>query len=184
MSAFSLAQIDAAVGLFTSLTQHGATNPRYHRNLQWLTKLRVRASSKMSMAASSSAQRGNDPEVADTTGRSGSEGREDEDLELLGWRTRLVERADRNRQTIKTIHPSPSSNTAQRKTAESFSYIDGRQPGMTPNSTTLPTWTPDSTNDLVSIYHPVLAHFRSTDEDSCTTSGIRCYFKAFSILMT
>lgn len=102
MATFALSQIDAAIGLFTSLTQHGAGTPRYNRNLRWLLKLRNRASSKIHTMAST--RRNSD---ADASGENGS--REDcEDVELLGWRTRLIERSDRERQTIKTIHlPAP-----------------------------------------------------------------------------
>lgn len=103
MATFALGQIDVAISLFTSLTQHGGSTPRYHRNLQWLHKLRARASSKIasvSAAQKTFFQRDTGPDQ-----RTSSEDREEaEDFELLGWRTRLIERAGQGRPTISTIH--------------------------------------------------------------------------------
>lgn len=99
MATFVLAQIDAAIGLFTSLTQHGASTPRYRRNLKWLLKLRARASSKIS--AASTAQ---NVDLKRDINRITSEDREDgEDAELLGWRTKLIERAGQDRPTVSAI---------------------------------------------------------------------------------
>jgi hypothetical protein len=102
MATFALAQIDAAIDLFVSLIQHGAGNPRHQRNLQWLLKLRARALSKMSSA--STAQQDNPERRADQTSRRSEEEEESEDVELLGWRTRLIERMGQDLQTIRTIH--------------------------------------------------------------------------------
>lgn len=41
MATFALEKIDVAIYLFTSLTHHGGGTPRYHRNLQWLQKIRL-----------------------------------------------------------------------------------------------------------------------------------------------
>jgi hypothetical protein len=156
MATFVLAQIDAAIDLFTSLTQHGTSTPRYHRNLQWLLKLRVRASSKISTMASTTAkadsQRDTDPDR-----RKGSEDRgEGEDVELIGWRTRLIERADRL--TIRTIHfataPTDSrfTDTSNQPPNQNYAELSQGQPRlaeMIPPSILLPMVTPDSTNDLV-----------------------------------
>ncbi|VUC36500.1 unnamed protein product [Clonostachys rosea] len=99
MSSFVLTQIDAAISLFTSLLQHGARTPRYKRNLQWLIKLRARALTEISTASAAprnGAQEGTEVD----SGSSSEEKRDDEDVELLGWRTRLIERAGQDRQKI------------------------------------------------------------------------------------
>ncbi|KAH7411112.1 hypothetical protein BKA64DRAFT_692805 [Cadophora sp. MPI-SDFR-AT-0126] len=103
MATFAVGQIDVAIALFSSLTQHGANTPRYRRNLQWLQKLRAKASDKI---AEASAAPKLTPQRA-ATGRhhqGDSEEREDaDDVELLGWRTRLIERVGQDRPTRSTI---------------------------------------------------------------------------------
>lgn len=161
MSTFVLAQLDAAVDLFTSLIQHGANTPRYCSNLQWLLKLRARASSKVSAvttAQTADSQRDTDPERQ----RSGADRKDSEDVELLGWRTRLIERAGREHQTIRTIqltempagshgtnipHPPPNGHHAKGHQGE-LGLDDTMMPGSS-----LPLVTPDSTDELVSP-HP------------------------------
>ena len=101
MASLILSQIDTAVNLFTSLIQHGAGNPRYHRNLQWLLKLKSRVSSKISAAYNSRREQPNEGSSEDT--KDEGDDVEGEDVELLGWRTRLVERAGQDRKTIRTI---------------------------------------------------------------------------------
>lgn len=153
MANFVLAQIDAAIDLFTSLTRHGMSTPRYYRNLQWLSKLRTRASSKISAAQEVDSQRD-----ANAGGRSSEDREEGEGAEVLGWRTRLIERADQDRVTIRTIglgaspsgpHITGFSNAPLRK---SHAGAHQGQPSTTEPmipDTSLPGVTPDSTDDLV-----------------------------------
>ncbi|KAF2014262.1 hypothetical protein BU24DRAFT_423267 [Aaosphaeria arxii CBS 175.79] len=107
MSAFVLSQIDAAVDLFTSLIQHGAGSPRYNRNLEWLTKLRARASSKMASSSQVAAVQSNHDE---NQRRGDGDVDDNEDVELLGWRTRLIERAGQESPSVKTIHLPSTPN--------------------------------------------------------------------------
>ncbi|PYI29943.1 hypothetical protein BP00DRAFT_437272 [Aspergillus indologenus CBS 114.80] len=154
--------LDAAINLFTSLIQHGANTPRYGRNLQWLMKLRARASAKI---ASASTQ----PDAArdDAVRR---EDREDsEDVELLGWRTRLIERAGQGRQTIRTTiqladeTPTDSphgidvgSNPSPNDLHHPFGMLQGDNSMIMPGSS-LPMVTPDSTNELLQdFWDPML----------------------------
>ncbi|PVH82125.1 hypothetical protein DL98DRAFT_653478 [Cadophora sp. DSE1049] len=100
MATFAVGQIDVAIALFTSLTQHGANTPRYRRNLQWLQKLRAKASDKISEASAAprlSPQRGTEHHG------NGDEREDADDVELLGWRTRLIERVGQDRPTRSTI---------------------------------------------------------------------------------
>ena len=104
MAPFVLEQIDSAIRLFTSLIHMGRGTPRYQRNLQWLIKLRARAFSKIS--ATSTGKRDGLPRDTDTDRqRIGEEKEDGEDVELLGWRTRLIERAGQDHQTVRTIGP-------------------------------------------------------------------------------
>ncbi|KAA8642659.1 Zn(II)2Cys6 transcription factor [Aspergillus tanneri] len=163
MATFVLAQIDAAIDLFTSVIQQGANTPRYRRNLQWLLKLRTRASSKISAAKSTQrpqSQRDRDSSCPGTREREDSE-----DVELLGWRTRLIERAGQDRQTIRTIdfaatpdgsqpnHSNPSPNQSHFVGSQGqMRIIDGLMPGAS-----LPFVTPDSTDDLLQeFWDPML----------------------------
>lgn len=157
MATFVLAQIDAAIVLFTSLIQHGASTPRYNRNLQWLLKLRARVSTKIS--AASTLQKVDSQRDADPDQRRRSEDREQgEDLELLGWRTRLIERAGQDRQTIRTIriistttgpHITNISNSPPNENDLESPQNQLRIGEFMSPSTLLPGVTPDSTYDLV-----------------------------------
>ncbi|KAF2675737.1 hypothetical protein K458DRAFT_411013 [Lentithecium fluviatile CBS 122367] len=152
MSAYVLTQIDIAIDLFTSLLHHGAGTPRYHRNLEWLLKLRARASFKMS-AASTSRMAGSQRD-ANPDWRRRSEVEEDsEDLELLGWRTRLIERAGQTSQTV-------SGYKCSRSLAVNNLRGHQCQMGMADtmmSGTQLPPATPDSTDDLLhDFWDPML----------------------------
>ncbi|KAM0489706.1 hypothetical protein ACHAP8_012315 [Fusarium lateritium] len=163
MTQFALTQIDAAISLFTSLLQHGAQTPRYKSNLQWLLNLRTRALAKISSVSTS--QRGNPQGDVDEQRQSDSGDREDdEDVEMLGWRTRLIERAGQNKQkTIRTIRlsetptVSPNSNVA---ISSLNSFHPRVQMGTSdiPNvNLSMPAMNLDSTNDLLhDFWDPVL----------------------------
>lgn len=147
MSSFVITQIDVAIQLFTSLTQHGGGSPAYRSNLQWLAKLRARASSKIA------AQKGNrEQNYRNDTRRSSAAGEDSEDVELLGWRTRLIERGGHNRQTVRTIHnpstPATSQITQDTNPLASRTPFAGPETNM--QNPSLLFVTPDSTNDLVS----------------------------------
>lgn len=175
MAGFVLSQIDAAIGLFTSLLQHGARLPRYKRNLQWLLNLRTRALSKTNKA--SAAQQEGEPQPqrdggANRQGGSGGDGEgdghrdQDEDVELLGWRTRLIERAGQGRgKTVRTIPLAETPTGSQ--------ITDVAMP-----SASLPAVTLDSTNDIVR-YLETLMIARADVLPSCATSGIPCFSRMF-----
>ncbi|GKZ24450.1 hypothetical protein AbraIFM66951_010458 [Aspergillus brasiliensis] len=169
MATFALTQVDAAINLFTSLIQHGGNTPRYCRNLQWLFKLRARASSKI--ASTATQQVDLQPGEGESGRRQvGREEREDsEDVELLGWRTRLIERAGQGRPTIRTIQlaetPTESYQNFDPSNVSPHGHTYGGRQGelrvgdnaMMPGPS-LPMVTPDSTNELVSICIPFFAH--------------------------
>lgn len=150
LASFVIAQIDAAISLFTSLLQHGARTPRYKSNLQWLLKLRTRALSKITEATIDSGRQS-------TSGnREGHKENDEEDVELLGWRTRLIERMDQGRQkTIRTIHLAATPTDTQ-ITDITDSPLNGNHfqnhlgtLDMAIPNTALPEVAPDPTNDIV-----------------------------------
>ena len=155
MTKFALTQIDAAISLFTSLLQHGAQTPRYKSNLQWLLNLRTRALAKV--ASVSTSNRGNTQGNGEEQGQDDNQdGEDDEDVELLGWRTRLIERAGQNQQkTIRTIRlsetptVSPTMNVAN-SSLNSFRPQIQMGASDIPNiNPSMPAMNMDSTNDLV-----------------------------------
>lgn len=159
MSAFVLEQIDAVVNLFNSLIQAGAGTPRYRRNLQWLLKVRARISSKI--ARTKEAQTLMIPLDQAQVGHTISEGREDgEDVELLGWRTRLIERAGQNQKTVRTIRLAATTPTGSAVTTSddprvnSYDFGGTEQPSRVVDTAiqglSAHFVSPDSTNDLVS----------------------------------
>nr|XP_018263450.1 uncharacterized protein I303_03319 [Kwoniella dejecticola CBS 10117]OBR85608.1 hypothetical protein I303_03319 [Kwoniella dejecticola CBS 10117] len=105
---FALIQIESAIRLMTSLIQNGGSSPRSLKNLQWLVQLRTRAMSKLETKADQN-----------SNSTPGNESDDPEHVEVLGWRTRLVERASQNRQTAKTIE-SPTSVQATEALLNSF----------------------------------------------------------------
>ncbi|KAI8667623.1 Fungal-trans domain-containing protein [Fusarium sp. Ph1] len=167
MANFALTQIDAAISLFTSLLQHGAHPLRYKRNLQWLLNLRTRALSKISSVSAS--QRGNSRRDTDAAGQNDGEDdagdrEDDEDVELLGWRTRLIERMGQGHQkTIRTIRlsetPSVSPNMNVTSTSVNSFHPQGQMglSDMANSNPSLPAVNLDSTNELLhDFWDPVL----------------------------
>ncbi|KAL4736407.1 hypothetical protein BDV11DRAFT_211264 [Aspergillus similis] len=168
MATFVLGQIDTAIELFTSLVQT-ANTPRYRRNLQWLTKLHARVSSKISTASTkANSQRPENAAPASDRPTDATRGeREDsEDVELLGWRTRLIERADhQNRHTIRTIPlprslndgPNPTPRDAGFENAQSGGDANLTNLDPTMPNVSLPWVTPDSTDGpLHDFWDPML----------------------------
>lgn len=100
MATFALSQIDASITLYTSVVQSHAS-PRLAKNLQWLLRLRHRAHTKMNQ---------NPPDAAvEAMASMHTSNEEDEDIELLGWRTRLIHRATKGTQKATTISPMAGS---------------------------------------------------------------------------
>ncbi|KAI8666838.1 Fungal-trans domain-containing protein [Fusarium keratoplasticum] len=167
MASFALTQIDAAISLFTSLLQHGAHPLRYKRNLQWLLNLRTRALSKISSV--SALQRGNSRRDTNAAGQNdGEDGdrdrEDDEDVELLGWRTRLIERMGQGHQkTIRTIRLSETPSVSPNMNVTSTSVNSFNPQGqmgisdMANSNPSLPAVNLDSTNELLhDFWDPVL----------------------------
>lgn len=114
-----IAQLDTSVYLFTSLIQHGASTPRYQRNLQSLLQLRALASSKFLSGTTSVQSSNNNGDGARQSSDSQAhveaildDTNVNEGMELVGWRTRLVERVGQGRRTrTSNLATAPSSSS-------------------------------------------------------------------------
>lgn len=80
LSEFARGQIDLAIACYSSLLR-GTTSKTLLQNHDWLVRLRDRCASEVSRLPGTHAPDGT------------SSSRHAEDAELLGWRTRLIERA-------------------------------------------------------------------------------------------
>lgn len=157
MAPFALEQIGVAVALFTSLTQHGANTPRYRRNLQWLQKLHTKASKRISEVSANKNLSLQQP-ITGSLHRSCEEREETDEVELLGWRTRLVERVGQGRPSRTTIHPpatpagSLNSNPPTSVTDQNNNFDPNQLDvtDLTMPHATLPLTAPDPIDDLVS----------------------------------
>jgi hypothetical protein len=97
LASYALSIVDSAISLYTNIVQSLPT-PRLVKNLEWLLKLRQRAQARIISAAASGEGDGTDSE-------------EGADVELIGWRTRLVQRLGKGVQTATTITPAQSATT-------------------------------------------------------------------------
>jgi hypothetical protein len=178
MSSFALAQIDAAITLFASLIDNGGGTPRYRANLEWLKKLRARALESLQAAAA-----GPSPDYPQNINGVG------EDEELVGWRTRLIERAGQSQYKSQTIRLSESPGSTRVLASSS-----GRQPHPHGNM----MWDQGiahsmagsvgaglnqdlSTNDLVRRFHEAAAQ---ANMSSLPISGSPCCCKMLLMFLT
>lgn len=107
LAAFALSQIDATISLYTSLVQM-ASSKRILNNLRWLLRLRAHAVRKLEETTGMSSE---------NVQQESNEDSEDENVELIGLKTRLIERASKGAQTARTI--SVQVNPAASDTTES-----------------------------------------------------------------
>lgn len=126
LASFALSLIDSAIRLYTSIIQ---TNPttRLLKNLEWLLRLRQRASNRIVSAA-------NDPDH--DGGRSEDE---EDNSELIGWRTRLVERLGKGSHKVTTITPTQSTTTPSPNTAMMQTITQALQEHFVPQNATRDT---------------------------------------------
>lgn len=107
LAGFAIGQIDHSIKLYSSVLRDHAT-PSLVQNHQWLLRLRQRALSKLDAAAEAAAAAA----TGTTSNSRGAPTAEDEDIdvELLGWRTRLIERARGGRGHRATTIQRPSGS--------------------------------------------------------------------------
>lgn len=148
MSNYALKQIDDAIALFASLIEHGGGTPRYRANLEWLKKLRARALASLQAAALG-------PSPDDHQHINGSQRGVGEDEELVGWRTRLIERAGQSQYKSQTIRlgESPGDNRM-------LGEVNGRRSHLQDTV----AWNQRSAVSLEDSVSPAQAHTMSTND--------------------
>lgn len=184
-----VAQIDDSICLFTSLIQHGANTPRYHRNLQSLLKLRAQATSKISTASTAKKNGLQQDAVHPNQPENGAreDGYDDEDVELIGWRTRLIERAGQDRRTIRTISLATTPNSASGNAdvpylPQSRNHFGDAQSQLRIMDPMFPSVDPGSTlsDNFVSLTQHCACHWSKLTVRSCIIFGTHCSRMAHS----
>lgn len=147
LAPYALTVIDSAILLLTRVIVSWPS-PRMAKNLKWLHRLRSRAAAKLA-----SVTRAPNLPPGDTD-RSASD---DEDVELVGWCTRLVQRGATGAQTVRTIlsKSAPSPNVFSSPSNEIASLLNSvmqgvdvsTRPGGLPS--TSPSKTDPNTDTLV-----------------------------------
>ncbi|BEJ05387.1 hypothetical protein CcaverHIS641_0212040 [Cutaneotrichosporon cavernicola] len=117
LAPYALTLIDSTI-LLLSRVIVSWPSPRMAKNLKWLHRLRGRAAAKLSAVAPN-------PNPIPTGTESGSTS-DDEDVELVGWCTRLVQRGATGSQTVRTIlsKSAPSPNVFSSPNTELSSLLD------------------------------------------------------------
>ena len=116
MTQVAIGIVDSTIACYTSVVW-SRNSPRMVKNLRWLVKLREKITTKVAQSPAASA---NEAPPA-------SYGQDDDDVELLGWRTRLIERAGKGLQTARTIQSTGASSASP-----------GEEPRFVPASNPLP----------------------------------------------
>ncbi|KAL7422804.1 hypothetical protein Q5752_002100 [Cryptotrichosporon argae] len=116
---FALGQIDQAIALYTSVQALHRT-PAAAQNLSWLVRLRARAVGKASSVGVGAGAAHEQPE----------EGEEGEDMALIGWRGRLIERGRERIDPHPLEQPSVGSAGADVARPPTKGLTSGTQPGL------------------------------------------------------
>lgn len=148
LATFCLAQMDQVINVYTSLVL-SRTSTRMSQNLRWIMRLRQRAVDLMERVPAT------DRHIPVTM----------EDAELLGWRTRLIERTSKGvrkaTNIVSTLSPSTTLTTPSPNTRLDQNISTGLEQYLTgpvgdlpatglPNIETSPTDLYASTDQMVS----------------------------------
>lgn len=150
LACFCLAQMDQVINVYTSLVL-SRTSTRMSQNLRWIMRLRQRAVDLMERVPAT------DRHMPVTM----------EDAELLGWRTRLIERTSKGvrkaTNIFSTLSPSTTLTTPSPNTRLDLNISTGLEqyltgpaggdlppPGQVPNVEASPTDLYASTDQMVS----------------------------------
>ncbi|RSH94924.1 hypothetical protein EHS25_000008 [Saitozyma podzolica] len=107
LTPYALSLVETTVKIYTTVVRH-RNSPRMMKNLQWLERLRLRIQSKLVQT----------PDSAVFEAVSAEDPGED-DIDLLGWKTRLIERAGQGSQTAKTVGTQNGRGAAILRQSES-----------------------------------------------------------------
>jgi hypothetical protein len=129
LAQFSLQQLSAAVQIYESLIKRHQSHAMA-QNHDWLSRLLRRASAKITQAISGSG----DAALRSATHSIHSNDEMADDVELLGWRTRLIEHAAQGTRRATTIHSGvspgrPRQETFSHQHATTITVVQGAAPG-------------------------------------------------------
>lgn len=148
LAPYALTLIESTILLLTRVIVSWPS-PRMTKNLKWLHRLRGRAAAKLATIT-----RDRNPPPADESGSAS----DDEDVELVGWCTRLVQRGATGAQTVRTIlsKSAPSPNVFSSPSNELTSLLNAVMQSANVGSSsgsnlpiTSPSQTDPSTDTLV-----------------------------------
>lgn len=122
LASYAFSLIDSAINLFTNIVQNHPTT-RLMKNLEWLLRVRQRASSRMFAEYLSQ---------PDYTALSADEG----DAALIGWRTRLVQRLSKGTQIATNIPPNQSAEASSPNTAMAWTISQALRRHLVPDDGT------------------------------------------------
>lgn len=91
LAVFALSRLDTAIGLYSQRVEDGDST-RALTNLHWLKRLRSRGWEKISR-----------PLHYSSLGATNFDDAEDEEAELIGWRTRLIDRVGKGQNGVRSI---------------------------------------------------------------------------------
>lgn len=109
LAGFALSLVDSVIKIYASAVK-SRNSERMVKNLNWLVSMRSRLDARIKQVQAQGQTPDNDEAMANGAG-AGAGGDDqpgdDNDLELLGWKTRLIERAEAGLMRARTINPSP-----------------------------------------------------------------------------
>ncbi len=119
LAPYALTLIDSTI-LLLSRVIVSWPSPRMAKNLKWLHRLRGRAAAQLSTVTP------NPNPAPPAVGTESGSASDDEDVELVGWCTRLVQRGATGSQTVRTIlsKSAPSPNVFSSPNTELSSLLD------------------------------------------------------------
>ncbi|OWZ30832.1 hypothetical protein C347_03977 [Cryptococcus neoformans AD2-60a] len=134
LATFALSQIEQAINVYSVLIKQN-NSPSMVQNHDWLLRLQQRGAKKIAQAAGmggANLSLGVGPGGGGGGGDAG--GQEEEDRELLGWKTRLIERAGSGVHTAVNITSSNPASSVPHRTPSpgSLAQNGGGNGGMTP----------------------------------------------------
>lgn len=108
LAGFALTLVDSVIKIYAAAVK-SRNSERMVKNLNWLVSMRSRLDARIKQVQAQGQTPDNDDAAqAANGGGAGDDGPgDDNDLELLGWKTRLIERAEAGLMRARTINPSP-----------------------------------------------------------------------------
>lgn len=112
LAGFALTLVDSVIKIYAAAVK-SRNSERMVKNLNWLVSIRSRLDARIKQVQAQGQTPDNDDATAQGAnagagGTGGDDGPgDDNDLELLGWKTRLIERAEAGLMRARTINPSP-----------------------------------------------------------------------------